>query len=111
MIGNEVSKMLTNDNIQVLRSIPIFDGGQREGRIFESRSRVRQEEITTRDVTYQISLEVPDAYLSLQSAKDQVKEAEEGFALSLKKVELARPWFAAELATNIEVRDAQTAVA
>ena len=31
LIGNEISNMLTNDSIQVLMSVPIFDGGQREG--------------------------------------------------------------------------------
>lgn len=111
LIGNEVSKMLTNDNVQVMMSIPIFDGGQREGRISESRSRVRQEAITTRDVTYQISLEVRDAFQSLHSAKEQVTEAEEALGLSLNEVELARRRFAAGAATNIEVTDAQAAVA
>ena len=111
LIGNEVSKMLTNDNIQLLLTIPIFDGGQREGRISESRSLVRQERITTLDVTYQISLEVRDAFSSLHSAREQVTEAEEGLALSLQEVELARRRFAAGAATNIEVTDAQTAVA
>lgn len=62
-------------------------------------------------MTYQIFLEVRDACLSLHSPKDQVKEAKEGFALSLKEVELARARFAAGLATNIEVTEAQTAVA
>ncbi|MEX2491714.1 MAG: TolC family protein [Nitrospirales bacterium] len=111
LIGNEISKMLTNDNVQVMMSVPIFDGGQREGRISESRSRVRQEAITTRDVTYQISLEVRDAFLSLHSAQEQVTEAEEGLALSLNEVVLARRRFTAGIATNIEVTDAQAAVA
>ncbi len=109
LIGNEISKMLTNDNIQVLMTIPIFDGGQREGRISESRSRVRQETLTTRDVKYQISLEVRDAFFSLQSAKDQVAEAKKGFVLSLKEVKLARARFAVGVNTNLEVTDAQRA--
>lgn len=111
LIGNETSKMLTNNNVQVLMTIPIFDGGQREGRISESRSQVRQEAITTQDVTYQISLEVREAFYSLHSAKQQMNEAEEGLALSLKEVKLARARFAAGVATNIEVTQAQTAIA
>ena len=31
-------------------SVPIFDGGQREGRIAETRSRVRQESIRMKDI-------------------------------------------------------------
>ena len=111
LIGNQVSKMLTNDNVQVLMSIPIFDGGQREGRISESRSQVRQEAITTQDVRYQISLEVREAFYSLHSAKQQMNEAEEGLALSLKEVQLARARFVAGIATNIEVTNAQRATA
>jgi outer membrane protein TolC len=111
LIGNDTSKMLTNDNVQVLMTIPIFDGGQREGRISESRSQIRQEAITTQDVTYQISLEVREAFYSLHSSKLQMIEAEEGLALSLKEVELARARFAVGVATNIEVTEAQAAVA
>ena len=35
LIGNQIPDMLTTDNVQVLMSVPIFDGGQREGRISE----------------------------------------------------------------------------
>ena len=45
LIGDQIPNMLTTDNVQVLMRVPIFDGGQREGRISESRSLVRQEEI------------------------------------------------------------------
>ena len=47
MIGNQIPNALTTDNVQVLMTVPIFDGGQREGRISESRSKVRQESIKT----------------------------------------------------------------
>ncbi len=111
LIGNEISNMLTNDNVQVLLSVPIFDGGQREGRIAESKSLVRQEEINTQDIRYQITLEVRDALLTLNSAKKQVAVAEEGLKLALTELELARERFAVGVATNIEVTNAQTSVA
>ncbi|GJL61953.1 MAG: hypothetical protein NPIRA04_06070 [Nitrospirales bacterium] len=111
LIGNTLNNMLTNDNLQLMMTIPIFDGGQREGRISESRSRIRQEMIKTQDIRYQISLEVRDAVLSLRSAKQQVQEAEEGLTLALTEVKLARARFAVGMATNIEVTDAQASVA
>ncbi len=111
LIGNKLSNMLTNDNLQLMMTIPIFDGGQREGRISESRSRIRQEMIKTQDIRDQISLEVRDAVRSLRSAKLQVKEAEEGLTLALTEVKLARTRFAVGMATNIEVTDAQASVA
>ncbi len=111
MIGNQIPNALTTDNVQVLMRVPIFDGGQREGRISESRSLVRQEEIRTQDVQYQVDLEVRDALITLSSAKQQVAVAEEGLKLSLTELELSRERFAVGVATNIEVTDAQTRVA
>ena len=111
LTGNQISDALTTDNVQVLLSIPIFDGGQREGRISESRSLVRQESIRTRDVHYQIALEVRDALLTLESTQQQIGVAEEGLRLALEELELARQRFAVGVATNIEVTNAQTSVA
>lgn len=111
LIGNQIPDSLTTDNVQVLMTVPIFDGGQRESRISESRSQVRQEALRTQDVQYQVALEVRDALLTLSSAKQQVAVAEEGLKLSLTELELSRERFAVGVATNIEVTDAQTRVA
>ena len=111
LIGNQIPNALTTDNVQVLMTVPIFDGGSREARISESRSLVRQEAITTQDILYQVTLEVRDALLTLHSAKKQVAVAEEGLKLSLTELELARERFAVGVATNIEVTNAQTSVA
>ncbi len=111
LIGNKIPDMLTTDNVQVLMTVPIFDGGQREGRISESKSLVRQEAITSLDTRYQVTLEVRDALLTLHSSKKQVSVAKEGLKLSLTELELARERFAVGVATNIEVTNAQTSVA
>lgn len=111
LIGNQIPDMLTTDNVQVLMRVPIFDGGQREGRISESRSLVRQEKIRTQDVQYQVALEVRDALITLSSANKQVAVAKEGLKLSLTELELSRERFAVGVATNLEVTDAQTRVA
>jgi outer membrane protein TolC len=111
LIGNQIPDSLTTDNVQVLMTVPIFDGGMREGRISESRSLVRQESIRTQDVQYQVALEVRDALLTLDSAKEQVAVAEEGLKFSLTELELSRERFAVGVATNLEVTDAQTRVA
>ena len=111
LIGNQPSKALTTDNVQVLLSIPLFDGGQREGRISEQRSLVRLESLRTRDVERQIGLEVRDALLTMESTQQQVAVAKKGLRLSFQELYLARRRFAVGLATNIEVTDAQTRVA
>ena len=111
MIGSQIPDALTTDNVQLLFSIPIFDGGQREGRISESRSLVRQENIRTRDIKYQVGLEVRDALLTLGSTQQQVAVAQKGLRLSLKELNFASQRFAVGVATNVEVTDAQTALA
>ena len=111
LIGNQPGDVLTTDNVQVLLSIPLFDGGQREGRISERRSLVRLESIRTRDIEKQVGLEVRDALLTLASTEQQVAVAKEGLRLAFQELNLARRRFAVGLATNIEVTDAQTRVA
>ena len=92
-------------------SVPIFDGGQREGRISEERSKVRQEQIRTKDLSDQITLEVRDALLTLSSTRQQVQVAEQGLKLALKELDLSRERFAVGVANNVEVTNAQTSVA
>ncbi len=110
LIGNQPSRSLTTDNVQILLSVPLFDGGQREGRISERRSLLRMESIKTRDVEKQIGLEVRDALLTLESTQQQVAVAKEGLRLAFLELHLARRRFAVGMATNIEVTDAQTSV-
>ena len=110
-IGNRLNETVTTDNLQLMLSIPIFDGGQLQGRISESRSLVLQESLRTRDIAYQVALEVQDAMLTLESTRQQVGVAQEGLRLALQELHLARQRFAVGVATNIEVTDAQTSVA
>ena len=111
LIGNQPGKALTTDNVQVLLSIPLFDGGQREGRISEQRSLVRLESLRTRDVERQVGLEVRDALLTMESTQQRVAVAKEGLRLAFQELGLAKRRFAVGLATNIEVTNAQTRVA
>ena len=111
LVGLQPGDVLTTHNLELLLSIPIFDGGQREGRISESRSQVRQEDIRAKDLRFQVTLEVREALLTLEAGKQQVAVAEEGRQHALLEVELARERFAVGVATNIEVTNAQTSLA
>jgi outer membrane protein TolC len=110
-IGLKPDDALATRSIGLMLSVPIFDGGQREARISETRSRVRQESIRMEDVSDQITLEVRHALLTLDSSTQQVSVAEKGIELAMKELTFARDRFAAGLATNIEVTNAQTSVA
>ncbi len=110
-IGLKPDEGLPTRSVGLMLSVPIFDGGQREGRISESRSRLRQESLRMKDVSDQITLEVRNALLTLDSSTQQVAVAEKGIELAMKELTFARDRFAAGLATNIEVTNAQTSVA
>ena len=110
-IGVKPEDAMATHSVGLMFSIPIFDGGQREGRISETRSRVRQESIRMKDVSDQVTLEVHHALLTLESSTQQVVVAERGLELALKELTFARDRFTAGLGTNIEVTNAQTSVA
>ncbi len=110
-IGIRPDEAFATRSLGITLSVPIFDGGQREGRISETRSRVRQESIRMKDVSDQVSLEVRNALLTLDSSTQQVAVSQKGFDLAQKELTFARDRFAAGLTTNIEVTNAQTSVA
>ncbi|MGZ8365088.1 MAG: TolC family protein [Nitrospira sp.] len=110
-IGLKPEDALSTRSIGLTLSVPIFDGGQRESRISENRSRVRQESIRMKDVSDQVTLEVRNALLTLESSTQQVGVAARGMELALKELTFAKDRFAAGLTTNIEVTNAQTSVA
>lgn len=110
-IGLKPEDALATRSIGLIFSIPIFDGGQRESRISEIRSRVRQESIRMKDVSDQVNLEVRSALLTLESSQQQVAVAQKGIDLAGKELTFARDRFTAGLTTNIEVTNAQTSMA
>lgn len=110
-IGDSFDESFATYSGALLLSVPVFDGGQREGRIAESRSAVRQEQIRMKDVSDQITLEVRDALLTLASTQRQVGVAQKGLRLALRELDLSRERFAVGVADNLEVTNAQTSVA
>jgi outer membrane protein TolC len=110
VVGNHLDLTTQTHSIGLVLSIPIFDGGQREARISESRSQMRQEMIRMKDVLDQVTLEINDALLTLESAREQVSVAKEGIRLALTEVELAEERFRVGVVTSIEVTNAQTSL-
>ena len=90
LIGNRWSNTLETYNMALLLQIPIFDGAQREGRIAEARSNLRQEALRMRSVLNQVKMEVHDALAGIVAAKEQVLIAQAGLQMAIKELELAR---------------------
>jgi outer membrane protein len=106
LIGNQIDSTLSTYNVGVTLSIPIFDGGQREGRIGESRSQFLQEEIKMNLVSRQITMELREALVTLTSAKEQLRIAKDGLKAALTQVQLARERFRLLSSNSLELSNA-----
>jgi outer membrane protein TolC len=107
-IGNGITSARPTRAYGVELSVPIFDGGRREGRRYEAESQLRQERIRAGDLKDQIDLDVRLAVDALQSAEEEVKVAAEGLTLSENELAQARRRVDAGVAITLEVTDAQT---
>ncbi len=106
-IGNRMDTTIDTYNIGAFLSVPLFDGGQRQGRIQEGRSQVRQEMIRLQNVSNHVTLEVREALVTLASAQEQLRIAKSGMEAALTELALARERFAVlSSSSNLEVTNA-----
>lgn len=112
LIGNRWSNTLDTYNMALVLQVPIFGGAQREGRINEARSQLRQEAWRMRVILNQVKLEVHDAVASLTAAQEQVGIANGGLQAALRELNLARERLTVLTGSNqFEVTNALNAVA
>jgi outer membrane protein TolC len=112
LIGNRWNNTLDTYNMALLLQIPIFDGAQREGRIAEARSQLRQEALRMRAVLNQVKMEVHDALAAITAAREQVAIAQAGLQMATKELDLARERYAVITAASyLELTNGLTSVA
>ena len=112
LIGNRWNNTLDTYNMALLLQVPIFDGGQREGRIAESRSQLRQEALRLQSILNHVKMEVHDAMAGVTAAKDQVNIAQSGMRAATKELDLARERYAVITASShFELTNGLSAVA
>jgi outer membrane protein len=92
-------------------NVPIFNGGSTEGRIQVAKSREREAELMLGNVRGQIEEDVRLAVRDEETALVEVQAASQQVTLATRQLEMARDRFAAGVANNIEVVEAQTALA
>jgi len=112
LIGNRWNNTMDTYNMALILQIPIFDGAQREGRIAEAKSQLRQEAFRLRSVLNQVKMEVSDAIASLMAAREQVDIAKVGLKMATKELDLARERYAViTAASHFELTNGLSAVA
>ena len=89
-------------------SVPIFTGFLIENRVAEARQQKYKAEQKKVDVTNRVALEVTDAYLTLQTAQQQIAVAQKEVASSRSALTLAKERYRLGLASIVDVTTATT---
>jgi outer membrane protein TolC len=91
--------------------IPVFDAGRTTARRIEAASLLRQREAELADLEGRVEFDVRAALLDLRAADQQLQAAQTNVQLAGEELTQARDRFAAGVASNLEVTQAQEAVA
>jgi len=92
-------------------SVPIFEGNKVHGRVLQADADLRQRQREADDLKASIYYEVREAFLDLDATAKQLAAATTGRDLAAQQLTQARDRFAAGVASNLEVIQAQEAVA
>jgi len=92
-------------------NVPIFQGGRTRGRLLEADADIRSRRADAEDLKAAIYYEVRTAFLDLDATARQLALAGKTRDLANQQLTQARDRFAAGVASNVEVVQAQDAVA
>jgi outer membrane protein TolC len=92
-------------------SIPIFAGGRTHADVLQAEATLRQSRQQLENVRAQIDYDVRSALLDLTAAADQVQVARSALDLANQTLVQARDRFTAGVTDNLEVIEAQDALA
>ncbi len=110
-IGLTPADALSTYNVTGAVNIPIFEGGRTRGRLAEAEAALRGRRAEADDVKAGVYYDVQNAFLDLKSGREQLQVATRTRDLAAAQLTQARDRFAAGVAGNIEVVQAQEAVA
>ena len=110
-IGPSVGTAQPSFAISASVTVPVFEGGRRRAHVVESDARLRERQSELADHRARIDYEVRSALLDLQAAEQQVQVAQSTVTLANQELQQARDRFSAGVASNVEVIQAQDAVA
>jgi len=100
----------TVDAAATLR-IPVFQGGRVHGDILRADASLTRERQRLEDLRARIDQEVRDAYLDLDASAQEVSVEKSAVTLATRNLEQSRDRFASGVTDNIEVVQAQDALA
>jgi outer membrane protein TolC len=110
-IGLSVSSALQTFDVTGVLKVPIFQGGRVQGRLAQADVDLRNRRSEMENLRGEIYYDVRSAFLDLTATGEQLQTATRGRELADQQLAQSRDRFAAGVANNIEVVQAQEAVA
>lgn len=95
----------------VALNVPVFQGGRVRGHVLEADAELEQRRAQLADLRERIAFEVRTSFLDLNAANEQVQVARGAVDLARQQLTQARDRFASGVTNNLEVIQAQQAVA
>jgi len=110
-IGNDVASSRSTYTLAAGMKIPIFEGGKAQAKMQAANARLEEARAALEDARSRIYYEVQAVFLDLEASQDRVKVADGAMGLAQQQLQQARDRFAAGVAGNIDVVQAQEALA
>jgi outer membrane protein TolC len=110
-LGLTWNTSLPTFNVTGAVDVPIFEGGRQQGRLAEADADLRERRAEAEDMKTEVYYDVRSAFLDLQSTEEELKAATRARELAALQLTQSRDRFAAGVVSNIEVVQAQEAVA
>lgn len=110
-IGQTVETAHSTYTLGASVRVNVFDAGRTKARRIETLSAMRQREAELADFRSRVEYEVRTAFLDVRAADQQLQAAQTSVQLANDELRQARDRFAAGVASNLEVTQAQESVA
>ncbi len=110
-IGNDPSGSLATYTLGANLRVPLFEGGRAGGRVREAEGELQRERARLAGLRARVYYEVQSVFLDMKAADERVGVAEGALALAREQLQQAKDRFGAGVADNLEVVQAQEALA
>lgn len=110
-IGLTPSTSFPTYNIMGAVDVPIFDGNREKAKAVEATAELKRRKAELEDLKATVYYDVRTAFLDVEAQRQQLEAAARGQQLADQQLQQSRDRFAAGVSNNIEVIQAQEAVA
>jgi len=110
-IGNSAASALGTYSVSANVRVPLFEGGKVQAKVQQADAKLKQAEAALADTKARVYYEVQATLLDLGATEERVRVATSALDLAEQALTQARDRFGAGVAGNIDVTQAQEAVA